>query len=387
MDLIIPLANRLNDVGEYYFSKKLEEVRKLKAINLGIGSPDLSPSEDTLTSAANAIYDPAKHGYPTSRATIELRTAMAKWYEQIYKVTLNADENILPLLGSKEGIMFISLAFLNPGDGVLIPNPGYPPYGNVAKLIGAKPIYYDLKEENSWQPDFQELQKKVLGVKLMWVNYPNMPTGQRASPELFEKLIAFAKKNKILICNDNPYSLILNERPLSILSFDKGFDCSLEMNSLSKAFNMPGWRVGMALGSKKVINAILQIKSNVDSGMFLPIQAGATQALLNSESWHQARNNIYLERREIVFRIFDYLGFEYNKNQVGLFVWARAPEKIKDLPAFLDRILKEAHVFIVPGFIFGTNGKNFARSSLCQPVEILNEALKRISKVNWSVEA
>jgi LL-diaminopimelate aminotransferase len=221
----------------------------------------------------------------------------------------------------------------------------------------------------------------------MWVNYPNMPTGQRASPELFEKLIAFAKKNKILICNDNPYSLILNERPLSILSFDKGFDCSLEMNSLSKAFNMPGWRVGMALGSKKVINAILQIKSNVDSGMFLPIQAGATQALLNSESWHQARNNIYLERREIVFRIFDYLGFEYNKNQVGLFVWARAPEKIKDLPAFLDRILKEAHVFIVPGFIFGTNGKNFARSSLCQPVEILNEALKRISKVNWSVEA
>jgi LL-diaminopimelate aminotransferase len=389
MDMIIPPASRLSEVGEYYFSKKLEEVRRLKdtganVINLGIGSPDLSPSETTIAATVESLNSSTSHGYPTSRATPVLRNAIAKWYGDVYKVSLNPEENILPLLGSKEGIMFISMAFLNPGDGVLIPNPGYAPYGNVAKLIGARPVLYDLKEENSWEPDFEELQNKIKDVKLMWVNYPNMPTGQRAKSELFERLVQFGKKNNILICNDNPYSLVLNPAPLSILKFDPTFECCLEMNSLSKAFNMPGWRVGMALSRKSVINAILQVKSNVDSGMFLPIQAGAVAALSNSAKWHEARNNTYLDRREIVFAIFDHLGFRYKKDQVGLFVWAKAPENIKDLPAFLDKILYEAHVFIVPGFIFGTNGKSYARSSLCQPVDVLKDALNRISKMKWS---
>ena len=389
MDLIIPTADRLKEVGEYYFSKKLEEVRKLRAsgadvINLGIGSPDLMPSKTTIKAATESLLRPESHGYPTSRATPELRLSIAKWYRELYSVNLDKDDNILPLLGSKEGIMFISMAFLNPGDGVLIPNPGYPPYGNVAKLVGARPVYYDLKEDKSWQPNFEELEKKAQGVKLMWVNYPNMPTGERSTPDLFQKLIAFAKRNKILVCNDNPYSLILNPEPLSLLKFDSNLEVALEMNSWSKAFNMPGWRAGMVLGSKPAIDAILQVKSNVDSGMFVPIQAGATEALLNSQEWHRERNETYLARRKIVFAIFDHLGFQYNADQVGLFVWAKAPSAINDLAKYLDRILYEAHVFLVPGFIFGTNGAAFARSSLCQPVEILNKALQRIQAKVWT---
>jgi aspartate/methionine/tyrosine aminotransferase len=326
------------------------------------------------------------HGYTTTRGSIDLRKAIVTWYEKTYGVKLAGLENVLPLLGSKEGIAYISLSFLNPGDGALIPNPGYPPYTNVTKLVGCRPLHYDLTEENNWLPDFEKIEKMDLTrVKLMWVNYPHMPTGTRASSELFEKLVRFARSKKILLINDNPYSLVLNPNPLSLLSFDPKLECALELNSMSKAFNMPGWRVGMAIGSKSVIDTILQVKSNVDSGMFLPIQVGATEALANSTSWHDERNKIYKARQSLVFKIFDQLKFTYNKNQVGLFVWAKAPESVKDIKAFVDRILHEAHVFFVPGFIFGTNGEGFVRASICATEEKLEEVLERLKNFREAV--
>jgi len=379
------VADRLGEIDEYYFSKKLDEVRKLKAqgidvINLGIGSPDLAPSKNTMDAAIKAIQNEKNHGYAPYRSSPELRKALSSWYQKLYDVRLDSESEILPLLGSKEGILYASLAFVNPGEKILIPDPGYPAYTSVTRLIGAQVETYDLLSENDWLPDFRQLEKKDLkNCKMMWVNYPHMPTGRRADKKTFLDLIDFASSRNILLCHDNPYSLVLNqEKPLSILQFDPKMETCIEFNSFSKAFNMAGWRVGMAAGHQKVINAILQVKSNVDSGMFAGIQAGAIAALDNSETWHKERNEIYQERRQIVFQIFDTLNFKYDPKQVGLFVWAKAPDSVSDLGVFVDQLLYEAKVFLVPGFIFGSNGKRFARSSLCATAENLKEALSRV---------
>jgi LL-diaminopimelate aminotransferase len=383
--MIVKTADRLANVGEYYFSKKLEYVqgmrnRGIDVINLGIGSPDLTPPPEALKATSDAVHAKTNHGYAAYRSTPELRTAISEWYARVYDVKLNPDQEILPLLGSKEGILYLSMALLNPGDQVLIPNPGYPAYSSVANLLGVNIVYYDLKEETGWLPDLADLEKKDLSrCKLMWVNYPHMPTGTPTDLNFFKKLIEFGKKKKIFICNDNPYGLVLNQTaPTSILSADPGFEISGELNSLSKSFNMAGWRVGMFLGAKEIVNAVLQVKSNVDSGMFLPVQKGAAAALAIDQSWHEERNKTYDERRKVIYQIFDRLGFKYSKNQVGLFVWAKAPDSVKDVEVFLDRVLNEAHVFITPGMIFGSNGLRFGRASLCAPVERLQLALKNI---------
>ncbi len=380
-------AERLKQLGEYYFSRKLEQVRKMRAsgidvINLGIGSPDLAPPSSAIEGALQSLRSEKSHGYASYRGTPELRQAMADWYQRTYEVKLNPATEVLPLLGSKEGILYLSLAYLNPGDCVLVPNPGYPAYSSGASLVGAKVIYYDLKEEGSWYPDLDELEKSDLsGCKLMWVNYPHMPTGKAATRELFERLMEFGKSRGILICNDNPYGLVLNrDPPLSLLSQDPALETCLELNSLSKSFNMAGWRVGMILGNAAAIDAVIQVKSNVDSGMFLPVQAGAISALGASPAWHEGQNQVYLERREIVWKIFDRLGFVYDRSQVGLFVWAKAPSEVGDVEAFVDDLLVRLHIFLTPGFIFGSNGSSYARASLCAPVGILREAYSRLER-------
>jgi LL-diaminopimelate aminotransferase len=383
--MTITFAERLKNVKEYYFSQKLEEIRQMRlkgldVINLGIGSPDLMPMQSVIESTTKALQSESAHGYASYRSSPELRQAMCRWYQEVYKVEINSESEVLPLLGSKEGVLYVSMALLNPGDSVLVPNPGYPAYSGVAALIGVNVIYYDLTEENAWLPDFPKLDQMDLSrCKLMWTNYPHMPTGASSNPELLKKLIAFGKKKNIFICNDNPYGLVLNrEPPLSILSADPKMEISGELNSLSKSFNMAGWRVGMLMASSQLIDAALQVKSNVDSGMFLPVQSGATQALSAGADFHQSRNRVYEERRKVVWKIFDRLGFSYSQDQVGLFVWARAPEKITDVEAYVERVLQTAHVFIVPGFIFGSNGKDYARASLCAPQATLEKALKRI---------
>ena len=383
----LSVANRLQGIQEYYFSKKLDEVRKMKSeghdvINLGIVSPDLAPSPQSISATIEALKDPKNHGYSPYRSLPELRRAMADWYQRIYQVDLDPNSEVLPLLGSKEGILYVSLAFLNPGDKALIPNPGYPAYEAVTKMVGVQVEYYDLLSENDWLPDFKKLNKQDLKkCKIMWVNYPHMPTGRKADPRVFTELVAFGKAHNILICHDNPYGMVLNiDPPTSILKFDPKKEVCLELNSFSKAFNMAGWRVGMCAAQREVIDAILQVKSNVDSGMFAPIQSGAIAALQNAESWHSERNDIYRKRRDVVFKIFDIINFKYDPKQVGLFVWAKAPDAIADVPAFVDRLLYEANVFLVPGFVFGSNGSRFARSSLCGSQQILETALDRISK-------
>jgi len=383
--MILPGADRLQGVGEYYFSQKLEQIRLLniagrKVINLGIGSPDMLPSPQTLSAAITAIQSDESHGYASYRSTPGLREAIAKWYQSTYDVAVDFEREVLPLLGSKEGILYVSMAFLNPGDKVLIPNPGYPAYASISHLIGAKAIPYNLCENRNWWPDFEALEKSDLsGVKMMWVNYPHMPTGASAAPELFEKLIAFGMRHKILIAHDNPYSLVLNpDPPLSLLSFDPKREISLELNSFSKSFNMAGWRVGMLIAHAEVVNRCLQVKSNVDSGMFLPVQSAAVQALANPQSWHEARNFVYQQRRRLVYRIFDLLKFTYSREQVGLFVWAKAPDEIKDVQAFVDQLLLKAGVFLTPGFIFGTLGARYARCSLCASEEQLKESIQRL---------
>jgi LL-diaminopimelate aminotransferase len=383
--MMVQFADRLKSVQEYYFSRKLEEIQSMRnsgidVVNLGIGSPDLMPPPIAIESAISALKAETSHGYASYRSTPELRKAMSDWYSRTYQVKLDPAHEVLPLLGSKEGILYLSMALLNPGDKVLVPNPGYPAYASVANLLNAKIIYYDLKEENGWLPDLDALSKTDLsGCKLMWVNYPHMPTGTATTAKFFEKLIAFAKQQKIYICNDNPYGLVLNETsPLSLLRVDPHFEVSGELNSLSKSFNMAGWRVGLFAGAKDVVNAVLQVKSNVDSGMFLPIQRGAASALAVSDDWHQARNATYRTRRNLIYQIFDHIGFTYAKNQVGLFVWAKAPDHVDDVEAYLNRVLHEAHVFLTPGFIFGSNGKRFGRASLCAPVERLKLALKNL---------
>ncbi len=354
-----------------------------KVINLGIGSPDLVPSAETIAAIKKALDSQSNHGYSTHRALPELRTAIINWYQKTYTVKINDINEILPLLGSKEGIFYIASAFLNAEDVALVPNPGYPTYAISAKLAGAKIQYYDLLEKNGWYPDFAALNKMDLSkVKIMWVNYPNMPTGKVACEKLLRDLIEFGAKHKILICHDNPYSMILNKnRPLSILEFDPEMKYSLELNSFSKNFNMAGWRIGILVAEKEIINTVLKVKSNVDSGMFLPLQWGAIAATNNSDEWHKARNKIYAERREWIYKIFDKLNLIYPKyEQEGLFVWARVPDSVASVETFVDNLLEKSNVFFAPGFIFGKNGERYVRSSLCQPVEVIEEALKRIGK-------
>ena len=376
-------AKRLDTVEEYYFSTKLREVRELAAsgkpiINIGIGSPDLQPPTKVIEAIQQSFNDITAHKYQSYQGLPELRNAISSFYKNKFGVKVISENEVLPLMGSKEGVMHISLAFLNEGDEVLIPNPGYPTYSSVTKLVGAKPVFYNLDEATNWQPDFDELEKLDLSkVKIMWVNYPHMPTGTNAMKETFIKLITFGKKHQILIVNDNPYSFILNDTPTSILQVDGAKEIALELNSLSKTFNMAGWRVGMVLGNSNFINQILKVKSNMDSGMFYGIQKGAIEALHLSENWFQIQNKEYQERRELVFELANKLKCTYNKNSAGLFVWAKIPQgKISE--EFTDEILYKKDVFVAPGTVFGSKGEGFIRFSLCVPKEIIKEAINRI---------
>jgi aspartate/methionine/tyrosine aminotransferase len=383
---MIKPADRTQLVQEYYFSQKLKAIEQMNkegknVINLGIGNPDQLPPQNALDEFVAAIQTYGIHGYQSYVGIPELRNAFATWYNTFYNVELDSKTEILPLMGSKEGIMHISMAFLNPGDKVLIPNPGYPTYRAVSLIVGAEVVDYDLKPKNNWYPDFHELEKLDLtGVKLMWVNYPHMPTGQPASLDIFQKLIDFGKKHSILICNDNPYSFILNDKPLSILSITGAKDIALELNSLSKSHNMAGFRVGMVAGNSELIGYVLKIKSNMDSGMYKPLQMAAVKALGNPKTWYNSINKEYKIRRELVWKLFDILGAQYDKAQTGMFIWARIPEKYKHTFEFCDMILDKANVFITPGAIFGSNGDNFARISLCSSSKLLNEAIERIEK-------
>ncbi len=376
-------AERLQTVKEYYFSKKLREVRGLAAqgkpiINMGIGSPDLKPDQQVVNALQQSLSDPSAHQYQSYQGLPALREAMASFYTEKFKVSLDADSEVLPLMGSKEGIMHISLAYLNPGDEVLIPDPGYPTYSSVTKLVQAEPVYYDLTEASGWLPDLEELAKKDLSrVKLMWVSYPHMPTGAKASKRFFEQLIAFAKAHDILIVNDNPYSFVLNDQPQSLLAVDGAKEMVLELNSLSKTFNLAGWRVGMVMGASTHIQNILKVKSNMDSGMFYGIQKGAIQALKSEGTWYQNMNAVYESRRELIWKLADILGCSYDKNAAGMFVWAKLPDGSPSAEKFIDDILYEKSVFITPGTIFGKNGAGYIRFSLCVPEEKIEEAIRR----------
>ena len=380
---MIQTADRLETVQEYYFSKKLREVRGLMAkgrpiINMGIGSPDLAPSKAVVNAIQNAVTDTGAHQYQSYQGLPELREAIAAFYASKFGVEADPSTEILPLMGSKEGIMHISMAFLNEGDGVLIPNPGYPTYTSVSKLVGAVPVYYDLIEDSGWFPDLEELEKEDLSkVKLMWVSYPHMPTGARASQLQFEKLIAFAKGNNIFLINDNPYSFVLNENPTSILKVDGAKEVALELNSLSKTFNMAGWRVGMVLGSSNHLTSILKVKSNMDSGMFYGIQKGAIAALGSSQEWFDDLNKVYAARKELMLQLVKKLGCTSDSTSVGMFVWAKLPYGVSSAEKFIDDILYDKDIFITPGTIFGSNGEGYIRFSLCVTEEKIQEAIDR----------
>mgnify|MGYP001033756705 CR=1 FL=1 len=383
---MIQKADRLGDVQEYYFSKKLREIAALRnegknIINIAIGSPDLAPPTAVISEIKSAVELPNAHQYQSYQGIPEIRQAFCDFYKNNYNVSLNSNAEVLPLMGSKEGIMHISMAFLNKGDKVLIPDPGYPTYASVTKLVEAEAILYNLNEANNWLPNFDELGKEDLeNVKIMWVNYPHMPTGAVASKEDFKQLINFAKKHQILIVNDNPYSFILNDNPTSILEIEGAKEVAIELNSLSKTFNMAGWRVGMVVGDAEIIKTILQVKSNMDSGMFLGIQKGAVAALNSSKKWFTELNSIYIERRKLVWRIFDKLNCSYDKSIGGLFVWAKLP-KGHFSEDFTDKLLYDKDVFITPGTIFGSNGEGYIRASLCVSTEVLSEVLNRLETI------
>ena len=379
------LSNRLEGIGEYYFATKLREIAELnkagkQIINLGIGSPDLPPHPDVIKTLQEEAAKDNVHAYQSYNGSPVLREAIAEWYKKYYEVdNIDPAKEILPLLGSKEGIMHICMTYLNQGDQVLIPNPGYPTYTSAVKLAGGTPLYYELTAENNWAPDFDNLEKSDLSkVKLMWVNYPQMPTGQQPNKSLFEKLVAFGKQHHILICHDNPYAFILNDHPESLLAVEGAKEVVIELNSLSKSQNMAGWRVGMLIAGEDRVNEILRFKSNMDSGMFLPVQLAAAKALSLDQSWYDSVNKIYTERREKVFELLDLLGCTFSKTQVGMFVWAKIPAIYKDGYALSDKVLYDANVFITPGGIFGTAGNNYIRVSLCGSMEKFNEAIKRV---------
>lgn len=381
---IVP-AERLNSVSEYYFSTKLKEVadmnaRGLDVISLGIGSPDLPPSAETIQALAESAAQPTVHGYQPYVGIPELRSAFAGFYKRWFNVELSPANEIQPLIGSKEGILHISMAFLNQGDGVLVPNPGYPTYSSVSNLLQANVITYDLLEDSNWQPDFDALEKLDLSkVKLMWVNYPNMPTGTPATMDLFEKLVAFGKKHSIVICNDNPYSFILNKKHLSILQVDGAKDICIELNSMSKSHNMPGWRMGLLASNAQFVQWILKVKSNIDSGQFKPMQIAAVAALNNTDEWHTKMNiQLYAERRSLAEEIMHTLGCSFRPEQVGMFLWGKIPDSYKGSEELADKVLYEANVFITPGFIFGDKGARYVRISLCANEDMLRRALERI---------
>jgi len=376
---------KTSGVTEYYFSKKLKEIALLNQqgfdiINLGIGNPDLSPSKEAVDALIQSALNPLNHGYQGYSSTENLRNAYSVWYKKFFNVDLNPAKEILPLMGSKEGIFSVCLSFLHAGDHVLIPDPGYPVYKKAAEMVGAIAVPYNLTEENNWEPDFSELKYLVFKHKtrLMWINYPNMPTGARGSVQLFELLIAFAKKHNIILVNDNPYSFILNDKPTSIFNADGARDIALELNSLSKSHNMAGWRVGMIAGKSSFIDAIQRVKSNIDSGMFLPVMEAAAIALQSNEEWYKQINHIYFERKSHVFQLLDKLRCDYNADQVGMFIWAKIPAFYKDSYELSDKLLNDAHVFVSPGSIFGKNGDRYIRISLCNPVSRIHEALNRI---------
>ncbi|SEW54715.1 pyridoxal phosphate-dependent aminotransferase [Chitinophaga arvensicola] len=380
----IQVAKRLQGTEEYYFSKKLREIEEMnqtgtRVINLGIGSPDLPPHPSVVAALNENAALPNTHNYQGYKGIPALRKAMADWYQRYYNVTLNPDTEVLPLIGSKEGIMHICMTYLQEGDEALIPNPGYPTYRSAVNLSGATVVDYDLTEENSWLPDLDALAKKDLSkVKLMWVNYPHMPTGAKVNREFAAKLITFAKQHNILICHDNPYSFILNEQPESLLQFEGAKEVVLELNSLSKSSNMAGWRIGMLVGKAEWIAQVLRFKSNMDSGMFQPMQMAAVQALQLGKDWYDDLNKIYRARREKVFQLLDLLHCTYDKNQVGMFVWAKIPANIENGYTLTDEILQKARVFITPGGIFGSNGNGYIRVSLCQDEKVFQEAIERI---------
>jgi len=378
-------ALRTEKIQEYYFSQKLSQIDRMRRegldiINLGIGSPDQPPSESTVSALIAEARKPTSHGYQSYTGIPGLRKAFSEWYSRYFHVSLNPDNEILLLMGSKEGIMHISMAFVNPGDEVLVPDPGYPTYSSVTDLVGGIIRKYELSGENGWLPDLASLQKSDLSrVKLMWVNYPNMPTGAKGSMDLFKKLIDFCRKNEILLVNDNPYSFILNDEYLSVLAVEGAKETALELNSLSKSHNMAGWRVGIVAGHSEYIKTILKVKSNMDSGMFLGMQMAAVEALNNHEPWFNSVNEIYRKRRKVVEGIMEILQCRYDKAQVGLFVWGRIPDEISDCETYIEDILNKSHVFITPGFIFGKTGERYIRISLCATEEKLIEAKKRIA--------
>ena len=385
--MFIPAAERIHAITEYYFSQKLSEIGQMRkagidVINLGIGSPDLAPSEKTIETLLSNSLDRNNHGYQSYKGIPELRGAFSKWYAEHFKVSLDPEKEILPLMGSKEGIMHISMAFLNPGDEVLIPDPGYPAYGSAASLLSGEVRSYALTEENDFLPDLDLLEKQGLGkVKLMWVNYPHMPTGAKASPGFFEKLTDFGIRNQILICNDNPYSFILNDNKLSLLSAPGAKKVCLELNSLSKSQNMAGWRIGMLAGQEDYIQAVLKVKSNMDSGMFRPLQLAAAEALAAPAEWYEEITRVYRERQIIAREILEILGCSVHSDQAGMFLWGKIPEIFASGIDLSDKLLYQAQVFLTPGIVFGQNGQNHIRVSLCSPADTLEEAKNRIKKL------
>lgn len=381
-------AKRISFINEYYFSKKLKEIACMNAkgmdiISLGIGSPDMPPSEKTIQVLCETAKMPDVHGYQPTVGIPELRKAMADWYKRFYNVELNPSTEIQPLIGSKEGILHITLALVNPGDQVLIPNPGYPTYTSLNRLLGSDIINYNLREENGWEPDFKELEEMDLSkVKVMWTNYPNMPTGANATLELYNKIVIFARKHQIIVVNDNPYSFILNDRPISIFNIPGAKECCIELNSMSKSHNMPGWRIGMLATNARFVEWILKVKSNIDSGTFRPMQLAAAHAYQNSDEWHEQMNReLYRKRRHLAEEIMKTLECNFNPNQVGMFLWGRIPDQYDNAEQLTEKVLHNARVFITPGFIFGSNGIRYIRISLCAKEEKLAEALKRIKQI------
>ncbi len=384
--MIVKPARRLDRVEEYYFSVKLKQIREMnlrgmQVLNLGIGSPDLDPAAEVLAVLAKEGSRSGNHAYQSYRGLPELRQAFAKWYSRHFGVSLHAETEVLPLMGSKEGLMHLAMSFLEEGDKALVPNPAYPAYAAVSRLAGAEVVYYDLKEENAWRPDFSSLEQMDLSeVKIMWLNYPNMPTGARASRALFESWIAFAERHKILLVHDNPYAFILSQ-PFSILSLPGAKQVALELNSLSKSHNMAGWRVGVLTGSASYLQEVLKFKSNMDSGMFKPLQLAAVRALKLGASWYERQNAVYAERRQRVFELLDLLGCTYDRAGSGLFVWAKIPDAWLDAEELSEHLLHTARIFITPGHIFGSRGKRYLRISLCLEKEVLSEALRRIREL------
>ncbi|MCB0851687.1 MAG: aminotransferase class I/II-fold pyridoxal phosphate-dependent enzyme [Bacteroidetes bacterium] len=386
--MIIQPANRLDQIQEYYFAGKLREIRQRNAagediINLGIGNPDLPPSDEAIKSLITAAVEPGVHGYQPYKGLPGLREAFANWYLNTYGVELDPETEIQPLAGSKEGILHISMAFLNPGDQVLIPNPGYPTYLSNTRLAGGEPVFYSLRAENDWLPDLEELGKRDLSqVKLMWINYPHMPTGAKATEDIFDQLIEFGRKHQILICHDNPYSLVLNPEPISILGRPGAREVALELNSLSKSHNMAGWRIGMVAAEQEYIDTILRVKSNMDSGMYMPLQQAAITALNSSYEWHRERNQVFAERKKIAGKIMEILNCNYSNDSAGMFLWGKIPANYEHSEDFSELILNQCRVFITPGFIFGSEGDKYIRISLCMPASRLEDAMDRVKKLN-----